>query len=45
MRKSRGDMGEPFGVPSETGAEVLGEPWKTKVHALSERKEETQLTM
>ena len=38
-------MGDPFGVPTETGEERLGEPWKTRVHVLAERKEETQWTM
>ena len=38
-------MGEPWGVPTSTGAFVPGAPWKTKVQALSERKEVTQFTM
>lgn len=38
-------MGEPWGVPTETGKGMLGEPWKTRVQALSKRKEETQSTM
>jgi len=38
-------MGDPYGVPTETGARILGEPWQTRVHALSDRKEETQSTM
>ena len=45
MRKRRGDSGEPWGVPTETGAGVLGAPWKTRVHFLPLRKEETQSTM
>jgi len=32
-------------VPTETGEERLGEPWKTRVQVLSERKEDTQSTM
>jgi len=38
-------MGDPWGVPTETGEEMFGEPWKTRVHVLSERKEDTQSTM
>ena len=32
-------------MPTETGEEMFGEPWKTKVQVLSERKEDTQSTM
>ena len=42
MRNSRGDMGEPCGVPTSTGALVPGAPWKTSVQERSERKEVTQ---
>ena len=45
IRKSRGEMGDPWGVSTETGEERLGDPWNTKVHVLSDRKEETQSTM
>ena len=45
MRKRRGDSGEPWGVPTETGADMPGAPWKTSVHFLPVRKEETQSTM
>ena len=45
MRKSRGEMGEPSGMPTDTVAGVLGDPWKTRVEDLSERKEESQSTM
>jgi len=45
MRKSKGEMGEPCGVPTDTGAGVLGAPWKTRVQVLSSRKEEIQSTM
>ena len=38
-------MGEPWGVPNERVAVVLGDPWKMRVQDLSERKEETQSTM
>jgi len=38
-------MGDPWGVPTETGEERLGDPWRTRVHVLSERKEDTQSTM
>ena len=44
-RKRRGEMGDPWGVPTETGEGRLGEPWNTRVHVLSDRKEETQSTM
>ena len=45
MRKSRGDSGKHWGVPTETGAAMPGAPWKTSVHFLPVRKEETQSTM
>ena len=45
MRKRSGDKGEPWGVPTETGADTPGAPWKRSVHFLPVRKEETQLTM
>jgi len=32
-------------VPTDTGEGVLGEPWKTGVQVLSERKEDAQSTM
>ena len=38
-------MGERWGAPIETVAGVLGDPWKTRVPDLSERKEKTQSTM
>jgi len=46
-RKSRGEIGDRWGVPTEleTGARRLGEPWKTRVQVLSDRKEDTQSTM
>jgi len=44
-RKRRREIGDPWGVPTETGEEMLGEPWNTRVHVLSERKEDTQSTM
>ena len=31
-------------MPTETGEERLGEPWKTRVQVLSERKDDTQST-
>ena len=45
MRKSRGEIGEPWGVPTETGAGVFGDPWKTRVQVLAARKKEIQSTM
>jgi len=44
-RKTRGEIGEPWGVPTETREEMLGEPWNTRVHVLSETKEDTQSTI
>ena len=44
-RKRRGGIGHPSGVPTETGAGRSGEPWKTRVQDLSDRKEETQSTI
>ena len=44
MRKRRGEIGDPWGVPTETGAGVFGEPVTTRVHVLSARNEETQST-
>jgi len=38
-------MGDPWGVPTETGEESLGEPWNTRVQVLPDRKEDTQSTM
>jgi len=43
-RKRRGEMGDPWGVPTGTGEERLGEPGNTRVHVLSDRKEDTQST-
>jgi len=44
-RKRKGEIGDASGVPTETGEELLGEPWKTRVQVHSDRKEETQSTM
>ena len=38
MTKSSGEMGEPWGVPTVTGANVLDEPWKRRRHCLPVRK-------
>src|ERR1700761_1064240 len=38
-------MGEPWGVPTSTGAFVPGAPWNTKVQERSDRKDVTQSTM
>jgi len=43
--KRRGEIGKLWGVPTETGEWMLGEPWKTRVHVLSNKKEETQSIM
>jgi len=46
-RKRRGEIGDPWGVPTETrpGEERLGEPWNTRVHVYSDRKEDTPSTI
>jgi len=44
-RKRRGEIGDPWGVATETVEERLGEPWNNRVQVLSDRKEETQSTM
>jgi len=41
----RGEIGDPWGVLTETGEGRLREPWKTRVQVLSDRKEETQSTI
>jgi len=43
-RERRGEIGDPWGVSTETGARRLGEPSKTRVQDLSDRKDETQST-
>ena len=45
MRNSKGEIGEPWGVPTSKGALVRGAPWKTSVQERSERKEVTQSSM
>ena len=45
MRNSSGDMGEPCGVPTSTGALLPGAPWKIRVQDRSEKKEVTQSVM
>ena len=37
-RKERGEMGDPRVVPTQTGEEMLGEPWNTRVQVRSDRK-------
>jgi len=44
-RKSRGEIGDPWGVPTKTREERLGDTWNSRVQVLSHRKEETQSTM
>jgi len=44
-RKRRWEIGDPRGLPTETGERMLGDPWKTRVQVLSDRKEDTQSTM
>jgi len=39
------EIGGPWGVPTENGEGRLGEPWKTRVRVLSDRKENTQSTI
>jgi len=38
-------MGNPWGVPTETGEERLGEHWKTRMQVVSDREEDTQSTI
>lgn len=45
IRKKMGEMGEPWGVPTSTGALMPRGPWKTRVQERSERKDMTQSTM
>jgi len=45
MTNSRGEIGEPCGVPTWTGENVLGDPWNNKRQVLRERKEPIQDTM
>ena len=44
-RKRRGEMGDPWGVPTEIWEGRLGEPLKTRVQVLFDRKEDTQSTL
>jgi len=44
-RKSKGEIGDPWGVPIETGEEGLGDPWNSRVQVLFDRKGESQSTM
>jgi len=44
-RKRSGEIGDPWGVPTETGEESLREPWTNSVQVLSDRKEDTQSTI
>ena len=44
MTKSRGEVGEPGGTPTETGAKVRGDPWKVRRQVRSLRKDPTHLT-
>jgi len=44
-KKRRGEIGNPWGVPTEAGEGRLGESWKTRVQVLSDRKEKTQSTI
>jgi len=44
-RKRSGEIGDPRGVPMETGEERLEEVWDTRVQVLSDRKEDTQSTI
>jgi len=44
MTKRRGEMGEPWGVPTATGENTLGEPWKSSLHMQLVRKLPTHAT-
>ena len=43
--EEEGEIGDPWGVPTETWEERLGEPWNIRVQVLSDRKEDTQSTI
>jgi len=38
ITKRRGEMGEPWGVPTATSEKILGEPWKSSLHMRLVRK-------
>ena len=44
-RTSSREIGDPWGVPTETGEERWAESWNDRVQVLSDRKEETQSTI
>jgi len=39
MTNNNGETREPWGVPTETGENVLGEPWKSRWHDHWDRKD------
>jgi len=39
------EIRHPWGAPTETREQMLGDPWKTRVQVLSDEKEETQSTI
>ena len=41
MTNSRGEIGEPWGTPTETGANVWGDSWNVRRQVQSLRKELT----
>jgi len=43
-RKRSGEIGDPWGAPTLTGAGVPGAPWKTRVQLRSPKKDKTQET-
>ena len=44
ITNNRGEIGEPCGVPTETGEKTLGEPWKRRRQDRPERKDLIQAT-
>src|ERR1700712_1088515 len=45
ITNSRGEMGEPWGVPARTSAKASGAPWKSRRQVLPVRKDRTQEMM
>ena len=45
MTNNSGEMGEPCGVPTATGENLFGEPWKRRQHFRLVRKLPTHETM
>src|SRR5437868_13941582 len=44
MTNNNGEKGEPWGVPTETGENVLGEPWNKRRHDRWDKKDQIHAT-